>query len=100
MTDYSFWPIAEVSARTGLGKTAIYGRLDQGAATHDPDFPRPVALSPRCVRWRSDEVLAWMEAKSVCRAACGDQRRELAVKAAKASVAKRKATAAELAGQA
>lgn len=29
---------------------------------HRPGFPRPVQLSPRCVRWRLDELQEWIRA--------------------------------------
>ncbi len=27
---------------------------------HTPDFPKPVLLSPRCVRWRIDDLVAYV----------------------------------------
>ena len=48
----------EVEARTGLGCSTIYDGIKAGT------FPAPVALSSRCVRFRSDLVAAWMEAQA------------------------------------
>ena len=48
--------IAEVGRRCGLSRTTIYDRLTAGT------FPKPVKLSERNVRWRSDEIAAWIEA--------------------------------------
>jgi prophage regulatory protein len=45
-----------VMAVTGLRKTAIYQRISDGK------FPQPVRLSARCVRWKSDDVRAWVGA--------------------------------------
>lgn len=99
MVTYQLMPIPEVERTTGLGKTSIYEKLNQASEKHDSTFPKPVVLSPRCVRWRSDEVQAWMDARSADRDAGRVQRQEQASYAGKAGAAKRKATAAELAGQ-
>lgn len=98
--NFSFLTGADVDRITGTGKTARYERQDPKSENYDPDWPKPVALSTRCVRYRSDEVQAWLDKKSSERNTGHDDRRDQAVKAAKASVAKRKASAAELAGQA
>ena len=55
--------IKAVCARTGLCRTAVYDRLTQNA------FPAPVKLGPQTVRWRSDEVSAWIDKVSAARAA-------------------------------
>ena len=44
----------EVTARTGLSRSTIYVRLDQGC------FPRPVSLGSRAVGWIEGEVDEWM----------------------------------------
>jgi len=46
----------EVEDLTGLSRSAIYRRIDAGT------FPRPVKLSPQCVRWRETDVTAWQQA--------------------------------------
>ena len=46
--------LADVMARVGLGRTAIYARMDAGV------FPRSVKLSERCARWRSEEIDKWV----------------------------------------
>ncbi len=33
----------------------------------DPEFPRPVKLSPGCTRWRLSDIEAWESAKSAPR---------------------------------
>ena len=41
-------------ARTGLSRSTIYVRLDEGR------FPRPVSLGARAVGWIEAEVDEWM----------------------------------------
>ena len=48
----------QVCELVGLSKTPIRERIKAGT------FPAPVALSSRCVRFRSDLVAAWMEAQA------------------------------------
>lgn len=31
--------------------------------TNDPDFPKPIALSERCLRWRVSDLQAYIDAK-------------------------------------
>lgn len=55
----------EVERLTGLGRSAIYARLNPKHPQHDPSFPKPVALggrpdAPTCVRWVESEVQAWI----------------------------------------
>ena len=51
--------LTEVMATTGIGGiSTIYDWMDQGK------FPRPVALGPRAVAWREDDVLAWIESRN------------------------------------
>lgn len=49
-----FLRLPEVMARTGLSRSTIYMRLDEGR------FPRPVALGGRAVGWIEAEVDEWM----------------------------------------
>lgn len=100
MVAYHLMPIPEVERVVGFGKSKIYAMLDPKSDQFDPDWPSPIALSRRCVRWRSDEIQAWLDQKSADRTAGHAERQEQARKAGKAAVAKRKATAIELAGQA
>jgi prophage regulatory protein len=60
----------EVERLTGLGRSAIYARLDPNHSQYDPSFPRPVPLgskgstgSTHAVRWVSGEVDAWIKAR-------------------------------------
>ena len=49
-----FLRLSEVMARTGLSRSTIYVRLEQGR------FQRPVSLGARAVGWIEAEVDEWM----------------------------------------
>ena len=49
-----FLRLPEVMARTGLSRSTIYLRLDQGR------FPSPVSLGGRAVGWIESEIDEWM----------------------------------------
>ena len=49
-----FLRLPEVMARTGLSRSTIYVRLDEGR------FPQPVSLGGRAVGWIESEVDEWM----------------------------------------
>ena len=49
-----FLRLPEVMARTGLSRSTIYVRLDEGR------FPPPVSLGARAVGWIESEVDEWM----------------------------------------
>ena len=49
-----FLRLPEVIARTGLSRSTIYVRLEQGR------FPRPVSLGGRAVGWIEAEVEEWI----------------------------------------
>ena len=48
--------IADVQEITGLSRASVYKKVASGL------LPRPVRLSPRCVRWRASELQAFIEA--------------------------------------
>lgn len=54
-----------VMAMTGLGRTKVYTDIRKGA------FPRPVALGPRAVGWREEDIAAWIESRQPKGAATG-----------------------------
>ena len=54
-----FLRLPEVMARTGLSRSTIYVRLEQGC------FPRPVSLGSRAVGWVEAEVDEWMRERIV-----------------------------------
>ena len=47
----------EVEALTGLSRAHLYHLMRTG------DFPEPLKLSPRAVRWVRDEVVGWIESR-------------------------------------
>ncbi len=49
-----FLRLTEVMARTGLSRSTIYVRMEQGR------FPQPVSLGGRAVGWIESEVDEWM----------------------------------------
>lgn len=49
------WRLSRVIAVTGRSRSRIYD---------DPTFPRPLKISRRCSAWRSDEIAAWIDART------------------------------------
>ena len=45
----------QVQELTGLSKTSIYKRMNEG------NFPQSIALSPKPIRWVRGEVIKWIE---------------------------------------
>ena len=85
---------AEVSASIGLSKTKLYELIKS------KDFPAGISLSRQCVRFRSDEVAAWMDARSLERDVGKDDRSAKASLAAGKSVEKRRASLSALTARA
>ena len=56
-----FLKLPAVTAAVALRKTAIYSLIKAGA------FPAPVALTATARAWRSDEIQAWIDARSAAR---------------------------------
>ena len=50
---------ADVGARYGAHRTWAWRR-----ARLDPDFPKPIRLSPGCTRWRLSDIEAWEQRKA------------------------------------
>lgn len=46
--------IQAVLARTGLSRSTLYRKIDQGT------FPRQIKISERCAGWRSSAIDAWL----------------------------------------
>nr|WP_026471590.1 AlpA family phage regulatory protein [Alkanindiges illinoisensis] len=60
--------LKQVTALTGLSRSAIYDRLDPKSKRHDPHFPKQVKLgtsSNAAVGWHEAEILAWISQCSV-----------------------------------
>jgi prophage regulatory protein len=47
--------LSDVCNQIGLSRSSLYKRLSDG------DFPRPVRLGQKMVRWRLEDVEAWRE---------------------------------------
>ena len=47
--------VAEVTAIVGIGKSTVYKWMS--SSVHE--FPRPVRISSRAVRWRLSDIVAW-----------------------------------------
>ena len=47
--------IKEVMVTTGLGRSTIYKKIKEGT------FPPPLHISPGCVRWHDNAIIAWIE---------------------------------------
>ena len=45
--------LKEVEQMVGLSRTSIYRLMDRG------DFPHPVRVGPRAVRWRLEDLEHW-----------------------------------------
>jgi prophage regulatory protein len=56
----------EVEAATGLARSTIYRRIEQGT------FPAPFALGSNCVRWREQDLIEWKSAHSRTREVAND----------------------------
>ena len=48
----------EVEMITGLSGSSIYRLLEAG------DFPRPLRITPRCVRWLESEIAHWQASRT------------------------------------
>lgn len=57
----------DVEKLTGLGRSAIYARLDPNHPQHDPAFPKPVPMGTHAVRWVESEVSAWIHTRIAAR---------------------------------
>lgn len=55
--------LGRLCEKIGLGRSAIYDRLDPASPRHDPSFPKPVNLGSRAVGFIESEVDAWLAAQ-------------------------------------
>ncbi|WP_312531151.1 AlpA family phage regulatory protein [Paracoccus sp. (in: a-proteobacteria)] len=60
----TFLADTQIAARYGVHRTTPW----RWAKT-DPNFPKPVTLTPGCTRWKLVELEAWEAAKTASRAA-------------------------------
>lgn len=80
-----FLRLPEVLERTGLSRSTIYVRLEQGL------FPRPVSLGARAVGWIESEVDEWIRERIAESRFEGDRAGERVEAAAGIPVAGRRA---------
>ena len=50
----------EVEAATSLSRSTIYAMINPAHEYYDPGFPKPLRFGAKSVRWRADEIEAWM----------------------------------------
>ena len=48
---------AEVERLCGLSTSSLYRAMRRG------EFPEPLRISARAVRWRSDEIASWIQTR-------------------------------------
>lgn len=53
----------KVTEKTGLGRSAIYDRMNPHSPRYDPTFPKSVSLGGRSVGFVEAEVDAWLIAR-------------------------------------
>lgn len=44
----------QIAERYGVSRPTVWRWLKT-----DPEFPKPVSLSPGCTRWKLDEIESW-----------------------------------------
>ena len=49
----------EVEKITGMSRSSIYRLMQEG------EFPKPVRVDPTAVRWKSSDIIAWIESRPV-----------------------------------
>ncbi|MDB4439202.1 AlpA family phage regulatory protein [bacterium] len=54
--DRPFMSMEEVADMFGISKSTIYAKMRSG------DFPLPIKTGQRGIRWRTDELMAWINA--------------------------------------
>lgn len=54
----------DVERLTGLGRSAIFERLNPNSRYHDPKFPKPINIGgSNSTRWIESEVQTWIQGK-------------------------------------
>ena len=53
----------EVEKLCSLGRNAIYERINPKSPRFDPDFPKPIALGSKSVRWVFSEIQDYIRKK-------------------------------------
>lgn len=58
-----FIPVIRDGSALSVCGVLCIGRTKAGEIIKAPDFPKPVDLGGRCLRYRLSEVMAWAESK-------------------------------------
>lgn len=58
-----FIPIIKAGSLLSVCGVLGIGRTKAGEIIKEPDFPQPVDLGGRCIRYRLSEVISWAEGK-------------------------------------
>ena len=61
---------AEVERATGLSRSAIYDLMRRG------QFPEPVQMTPKAVRWPESEIADWLASRPRATGEIGDPARQ------------------------
>ncbi|WP_152206802.1 helix-turn-helix transcriptional regulator [Marinobacter changyiensis] len=57
-TEQAFYRPADACRYLGVGRTKLHD-----LAETDPNFPRKIRISPRCVGWTRQQLDSWLESK-------------------------------------
>ena len=49
--------VKDLQTRLGLGRSAIYSLI------HAPDFPKPIAINQRVLRWELEDFENWLRTR-------------------------------------
>jgi prophage regulatory protein len=53
--------IRQVQARTGLGRSSIYEKLNKNSSRYDEDFPRKIKIGISAIGFLESSVDAWID---------------------------------------
>lgn len=81
LADVAFLDIADVCAAARMSASWIHDEVRAGR------FPRPLRFGPRCSRWRSAEVRAWLVDRAAAAEADTETALAMSARAKKASEA-------------
>jgi len=57
-SEKAFLRPADACRYLGIGRTKLHNLSET-----DPDFPKKIRISPRCVGWTREQLDAWLEKK-------------------------------------
>jgi prophage regulatory protein len=59
----NLWSPSDVCGYFGIAESTLYDWLNEKSPRHKADFPEPIYLSSRCVRYRDSDIHAWVNQK-------------------------------------